>query len=120
MSLSIEMTSYVILTLVKLGGTENLLEALKAVRWLSKQRNAKGGFISTQDTILGLEALAEYAMTISTKNTDLSVLVTAKEIDVVHRLYNENRMLLKQIHLPVLPTIVEVSAEGKGCVLVQV
>ncbi|XP_029039421.1 murinoglobulin-1-like [Osmia bicornis bicornis] len=119
MSLSIEMTSYVILTLVKLGGTENLLEALKAVRWLSKQRNAKGGFISTQDTILGLEALAEYAMTISTKNTDLSVLVTAKEIDVVHRLYNENRMLLKQIHLPVLPTIVEVFAEGKGCILVQ-
>nr|XP_012138167.1 PREDICTED: murinoglobulin-1-like [Megachile rotundata] len=119
LSLSIEMTAYVILTLVKLGGNDNLTEALKAVRWISKQRNVEGGFKSTQDTILGLEAISEYAMVTSSKNTDLSVLLTAIEVDRVHRLYNDNRMVLTQIRLPVLPTSIEVSVEGEGCVLVQ-
>ncbi|KAK1121212.1 hypothetical protein K0M31_010519 [Melipona bicolor] len=116
--LSIEMTAYVILTLLKLGG-EHLIEALKAVRWISKQRNAEGGFTSTQDTVLGLEALTKYAMTIQHGNTDLSVLVTAKGVDYVYKLHNENRVILKQIRLAVLPTVVEIFAQGEGCVLVQ-
>lgn len=113
------MTAYVILTLLKLGG-EHLIEALKAVRWISKQRNAEGGFTSTQDTVLGLEALTKYAMTIHHGNTDLSVLVTAKGVDYVYKLHNENRVILKQIRLAVLPTVVEIFAQGEGCVLVQV
>ncbi|KAK2588934.1 hypothetical protein KPH14_001789 [Odynerus spinipes] len=59
--LSIEMTAYAVLSLVKLGGEDNMVDALKAVRWMSKQRNAEGGFTSTQDTVLGLEALTKYA-----------------------------------------------------------
>lgn len=118
--LSIEMTAYVILTLLKLG-EENLSEALKAVRWISKQRNSEGGFTSTQDTILGLEALTKYAMIVHHNNiTDLSVLVTAsKEVDDVYKLQDENRVILKQIRLPILPTIVEIFAQGEGCVLIQ-
>jgi heme-binding NEAT domain protein len=42
------MTSYAILTLVKAGGEENLMMALNAVKWISKQRNGQGGFVSTQ------------------------------------------------------------------------
>lgn len=113
------MTAYVILTLLKLGDG-HLIETLKAVRWISKQRNAEGGFTSTQDTVVGLEALTKYAMTVQHRNIDLSVLVTAKEVDYVYKLHNENRMVLKQIRLSVLPTIVEIFAQGKGCVLVQV
>ncbi|XP_066592787.1 alpha-2-macroglobulin-like protein 1 isoform X2 [Prorops nasuta] len=119
MSLSIEMTAYAVLSLVKLGGEENLVRALKAVRWMSKQRNAEGGFVSTQDTVLGLEALTKYAIAMSTNNTDLSVLVTAGEVDQVYRMYMDNKMVLTQIQLPALPTIVEIFAEGEGCVLVQ-
>lgn len=119
MSLSIEITAYAVLTLVKLGGEENMVHALKAVRWMSKQRNAEGGFSSTQDTVLALEALTKYAAAMSNNNTDLSVLVTASEVDHVYRTHNDNRMVLTQIKLPVLPTIVEIFAEGEGCVLVQ-
>lgn len=97
-----------------------MVEALKAVRWMSKQRNAEGGFTSTQDTVLGLEALTKYAAAMSSNATDLSVLVTASELDQVYRMHNDNRMVLTQIHLPVIPTIVEIFAEGEGCVLVQV
>lgn len=48
LGLSVEMTAYAILSFAKLGGEENLLQALNAVRWISKQRNANGGFVSTQ------------------------------------------------------------------------
>ncbi|KAL2717509.1 murinoglobulin-1-like [Vespula squamosa] len=117
--LSIEMTAYAVLSLVKLGGEENMVDALKAVRWMSKQRNAEGGFTSTQDTVLGLEALTKYALAMATNSTDLSVLVTASEVDHVYRINNDNRVVLIQIQLPTLPTIIEIFAEGEGCVLVQ-
>ena len=48
MGLSVEMTAYAVLSLVKLGGEQNLITALQAVRWISKHRNAQGGFVSTQ------------------------------------------------------------------------
>ena len=32
----------------------------KVVRWLISQRNDGGAFISTQDTVVGLQALATY------------------------------------------------------------
>lgn len=114
------MTAYAVLSLVKLGGEMNMVEALKAIRWMSKQRNAEGGFTSTQDTVLGLEALTRYATAMSSNTTDLSVLVTAGEVDQVYRMHNDNRMVLTQIRLPVVPTIVQIFAEGEGCVLVQV
>ncbi|KAI4503310.1 hypothetical protein M0802_001532 [Mischocyttarus mexicanus] len=117
--LSIEMTAYAVLSLVKLGGDENMVDALKAVRWMCKQRNAEGGFTSTQDTVLGLEALTKYALAMATNSTDLSVLVTASEVDYVHRMNNDNRDVLIRIQLPTLPTIIEIFAEGEGCVLVQ-
>lgn len=120
LGLSVEMTAYAILSLVKLGGETHMVNALKAVRWISKQRNAEGGFTSTQDTVLGLEALTKYAAAMSLSNTDLSVLITAAEIGHAFRMENENRLLYKQVQLPVLPTVVEIFAEGEGCVLVQV
>ena len=54
-ALSVEMTSYVLLSLVKLGSKQNMVDARSIVRWLSKQRNSEGGFISTQDTVVGLQ-----------------------------------------------------------------
>ena len=48
LGLSVEMTAYGVLSLVKLGGEQNLISALQAVRWISKHRNAQGGFVSTQ------------------------------------------------------------------------
>ncbi|CAK9803715.1 Mug1 [Anthophora plagiata] len=118
-TLSIEMTAYVILTLMKLGKEDTMVEAMKAVRWMSKQRNTKGGYTSTQDTVVGLEALTKYNMVVNPGKTDLSILITAKEVDYAYKLHEDNRMILRQIRLPVLPTNVEIFAQGTGCVLVQ-
>lgn len=57
MALSVEMTAYVLLSLVKLGDVNDLLNARSIVRWLSKQRNSEGGFIPTQDTIIALQVI---------------------------------------------------------------
>ena len=56
-ALNVEMTSYVLLSLVKLGSNQDLLKARSIVRWLSKQRNSEGGFISTQDTVVALQVI---------------------------------------------------------------
>lgn len=115
------MTSYAVLSLVKLGGEANTMEALRAVRWMSKKRNAEGGFSSTQDTVLGLEALTKYALAMANATaTELSVLLTANELEWMFKINDENRMILSYVELPTLPTSVEVFAEGEGCVLVQV
>jgi prenyltransferase beta subunit len=54
-ALSVEMTAYALLSLVKLGSKKDMTDARSIVRWLSKQRNSEGGFVSTQDTVVGLQ-----------------------------------------------------------------
>ncbi|XP_034554348.1 complement C4-B isoform X2 [Notolabrus celidotus] len=54
---TIETTAYALLTAVELEKTE---WANKAACWLTTQENYIGGFRSTQDTVMALEALAEY------------------------------------------------------------
>lgn len=68
-ALSVEMTSYILLSLVKLGSNDDLLKARSIVRWLSKQRNSEGGFISTQDTVVALQVFQKqkYSKIVSMK-----------------------------------------------------
>jgi CD109 antigen len=56
----IETTGYAALALLRLNDP---LNAAKAIRWLAAQRNANGGFGSTQDTVIALEAMTEAART---------------------------------------------------------
>uniref|UniRef100_UPI0037E806E7 complement C4-B n=1 Tax=Semicossyphus pulcher TaxID=241346 RepID=UPI0037E806E7 len=58
-AITIETTAYALLTAVELGHTE---WADKAACWLTTQENSFGGYRSTQDTIMALEALAEYEL----------------------------------------------------------
>ncbi|XP_071446763.1 murinoglobulin-1-like isoform X2 [Hetaerina americana] len=122
--MDIEITAYAILSLVKIGGSENLIHAFHAVRWISQQRNAKGGFVSTQDTVVALEALAKYATVFmnnkSGKNTNLAVSVQAVDFTHAFTIDNANRLLLHHKEIPVLPTGVDITATGEGCVLAQV
>ncbi|XP_041649275.1 complement C4-B [Cheilinus undulatus] len=58
-AITIENTAYALLAAVELQETE---WANKAACWLTTQENSHGGFRSTQDTIMALEALAEYEL----------------------------------------------------------
>ncbi|XP_069800344.1 complement C4-B-like [Dendropsophus ebraccatus] len=66
-ALAVETTSYALLTALL---QEDLPSAKKMYVWLSEQGNYGGGFKSTQDTVMALEALSEYWIKTDTSDED--------------------------------------------------
>lgn len=75
-SVNTEMTAYGLLTLIE---TKPYTEMIPIMRWLLNQRNDQGGFQSTQDTVVGLQALAKIAAKIAVTDNDLKMKVTYGE-----------------------------------------
>lgn len=73
-TLNVEVTAYALLTL--LSNVKNDSECLPILRWLLNQRNDQGGFEGTQDTVIGIEALANFAVKIATKECNVKIDVT--------------------------------------------
>lgn len=59
----IEITSYVLMALL-----QSPHENLPIAKWLIQQRNSHGGFKSTQDTVVGLQALIKFAQMTAPQN----------------------------------------------------
>lgn len=96
-SSNVELTGYGLLALLKSEASNNE-QCLSVMKWLLTQRNSRGGFVSTQDTVIGLDALAKYAERISSKNRDIIIEFeggnTKEMIEV-----NDTNALLRQSHL---------------------
>ncbi|KAM9341256.1 CD109 antigen [Symphorus nematophorus] len=73
-SAQIEMASYVLLALFRRG---SFVEGIELMKWLSKQRNHLGGYGTTQDTVIALQALAYYAAFSGANAIDLSLNISA-------------------------------------------
>nr|XP_029528522.1 complement C4-B-like [Oncorhynchus nerka] len=58
-AISVETTAYALLQTV---AEEDVTYATRIARWLTEQRQYGGGFRSTQDTVVALEALAKYSI----------------------------------------------------------
>ncbi|NWH49504.1 A2ML1 protein, partial [Fregata magnificens] len=119
----VEMTAYVLLAYLSQPqvSSADLSTASQIVRWLSKQQNPYGGFASTQDTVVALQALAKYAALTYGSNGDFTVTVmssTGTAQDFV--LHNSNRLVLQRAALHELPGTYRVQGRGQGCALVQV
>ncbi len=69
-SVNIEITAYALLALVEAG---KQAESIPIMKWLVAQRNEQGGFQSTQDTVVGLQALAKITEKIYVADTELTV-----------------------------------------------
>ncbi len=113
-SADIEATGYGCLALLKAG---DRLNAGRAAKWLVSQRNAFGGFNSTQDTVVALQALTSYAA-FQHADVDLLVTVETSEGKKELRITPENFDVLQVFELPVGERV-EISAEGKGEAIVQ-
>lgn len=87
----VEMTAYALLTLNKID-TER---ALPLVRWLTAQRNPNGGFSSTQDTVIGLQALGEYAEKTYDSKFDVQVNIRSGEDQHNFSVNAENSIVLQ-------------------------
>ncbi|XP_063425362.1 CD109 antigen-like [Mytilus trossulus] len=117
-ALDIEITSYVLLIYNLKNDTAN---GIKVVRWLNKQRNPFGGFISTQDTVITLQAITGLAEQVYTPQFRASLTVTGNEGNVYRfNVDNSNSLVLQMEDMPISTRRVRVEARGYGFTMVEV
>ncbi|XP_056329897.1 alpha-2-macroglobulin-like protein 1 [Danio aesculapii] len=121
-SVEVEMTAYVLLALLSgpsLPGF-GLSYSAGIVQWLGRQQNAFGGFSSTQDTVVALQALAKYSAAVFNPEGSIAVTVTSpsgqRNQFTVNR---KNRLLYQEKQLTETTGTYKLRADGKGCVFVQ-
>jgi CD109 antigen len=117
-SLNIEMTAYALQTYLE---AKRDVDVFHIMKWLISQRNSKGGFYSTQDTIVGLEALSKAAVLVcdNNKNIDINVKYGNDTKNSKFSVNNENAMVLQSHLLSTDTENVEVQAIGQGICVVQ-
>ncbi|XP_023373045.1 CD109 antigen [Otolemur garnettii] len=118
-SLDIEVAAYTLLSHFR---QFQLSEGIPIMKWLSSQRNSLGGFASTQDTIVALKALSEFAALMNTERTDIQVTVMgpSSPSPVKFLIDAHNRFLLQTAELAVLqPMDINISASGFGFAICQ-
>merc|ERR1719228_537122 len=119
-SKAVEMTAYTVLSLVL---RDEVPKALDSVKWLARQRNSQGGFVSTQDTVVALQALSLYSQRVTKIPLTMTVDVTEKH-ETVNKLntfsLNEgNALVLQTQKLTKLPSKLGLDTAGAGCAMVQ-
>lgn len=116
-SLDVEVTSYGLLALIH---AKRSADALPYFKWLLAQRNERGGFFGTQDTVVGLESLATYSKFIKSADNNVHLKIQANTIkDRTLEVNNENSLVLQTIKLPSDTSSVQLSASGRGFALFQ-
>uniref|UniRef100_A0A665UQP2 CD109 molecule n=1 Tax=Echeneis naucrates TaxID=173247 RepID=A0A665UQP2_ECHNA len=100
-SADIEMASYLLLAQHKLG---RVADGVGLMRWLSQQRNHRGGFGSTQDTIVALQALSAFAALGGSRDLDLTVKVAGDSTTVASfHIHRGNYLVLQSQQVGPLP-----------------
>ncbi len=114
-SAAVETTGYATLALLERGDSFNVS---RAARWLVSQRNAFGGFESTQDTVVGLQALIEFAAN-SKSEVDMTVELTSGDWSEQVVIDSSNADVTQTVEAPVGEPLA-LSAAGVGEVVAQV
>uniref|UniRef100_A0A8C4QQE4 Uncharacterized protein n=1 Tax=Eptatretus burgeri TaxID=7764 RepID=A0A8C4QQE4_EPTBU len=117
---SIETAAYALLAHLKLGLIE---EGLPIMNWLSQQRSHLGGFVSTQDTVVALEAMSAFAIEMSRGDFNLQLTVYTTVMQNTLSINHENALLLQKVQIPTVETLgsltVNVQAKGTGFAILQ-
>ena len=114
-SVAIEATGYATLALIEHGDVFN---ASRAAKWLVSQRNAYGGYGSTQDTVVALQALTEYS-TDARADVDLTISIEAAGEKNDLKITQDNFDVLQVVEVPVNEEVM-ISVEGRGEAIAQV
>lgn len=81
--------------LTLLQSIEDVSELLPIVRWLLNQRNDQGGFEGTQDTIVGIEALANFAVKIANKENNVNIDISAADTKCSFNVNKDNSLVFQ-------------------------
>uniref|UniRef100_A0A8C8DNJ9 Alpha-2-macroglobulin-like n=1 Tax=Oryzias sinensis TaxID=183150 RepID=A0A8C8DNJ9_9TELE len=120
-SLSVEITSYVLMA--KLGASptsEDLGYASSIVRWLSGQQNYYGGFSSTQDTVVALQALALYSSLVFTPGGSSTVTLQSPSGQLTFHVNPDNKLLYQESMLQKMTGSYNLEVKGSACASVQI
>ncbi|KAM6987443.1 alpha-2-macroglobulin-like [Tautogolabrus adspersus] len=121
LSISVEMTSYVLLAILSVPPpVEELGYATGIVRWLTSQQNYYGGFSSTQDTVVALQALALYSTLVFSPEGSSSVKVKSSSGELDFEVNKDNKLLYQEQLLKDLTGKYTVEVKGSACASVQI
>jgi CD109 antigen len=116
-SVNVEMSAYAMQAFVEAG---NETEAVQIMKWLIAQRNENGGFQSTQDTVVGLQALSKLASRIYVQNSTIDIKLDYNEGLTTQLNVNPSNSLILQKHeLPSNVKDIQVTATGQGFSILQ-
>nr|XP_055052356.1 alpha-2-macroglobulin-like [Misgurnus anguillicaudatus] len=120
-SLSVEISSYVLLAVLTSDSvtTVELGYANRIVSWLVKQQNAYGGFSSTQDTVVALQALSLYATKVFSSDGFSTVTVQSAGDSHNFDVNQDNKLLYQEKKLTNVPGKYSIEVKGSSCVSVQ-
>lgn len=117
-SVNVEMTAYALQALIAAGRDT---DGISTMKWLISQRNENGGFNSTQDTVVGLQALSKLAAKIYDDNSDIEVTIKSDSPTPTTITVNStNALILQKYEVPPSSRHFEVLAKGKGFSILQI
>ncbi|NXW64348.1 CO4 protein, partial [Eurystomus gularis] len=112
-AVSVETTAYALLQTLLVRDIEY---ARPIATWLTERRNYGGGYCSTQDTVVALEALSAYSIqTLNSASTNLTVELRTpgRQQDYTITLTDSDEVIQKQLQFE-LGRKLEVSVHGRG------
>ena len=115
----VESTAYALMASMDRG---DLLTANRAAKWLARNRNSAGGWRSTQDTVLALEALAKFAAVADGHTGEVTLDFSAtdgSQIGSTMSVTAANADVLQMIDVDSPTPTVTVQSQGIGAVLVS-
>uniref|UniRef100_A0AAY4ACP1 Alpha-2-macroglobulin-like protein 1 n=1 Tax=Denticeps clupeoides TaxID=299321 RepID=A0AAY4ACP1_9TELE len=122
-SLAVEISSYVLLAVLTKPQltTADLGYASRIVTWLVKQQNPYGGFSSTQDTVVALQALALYSTKVFGSDDPSTVTVqSAAGKKYQFEVTQHNKLLYQEAALQDVTGKYSIEVKGSSCASVQV
>ncbi|XP_018026231.1 alpha-2-macroglobulin isoform X3 [Hyalella azteca] len=118
-ALAVETTSYALLAMLNADVPQAQDLGPQIVKWISSMRNSQGGFVSTQDTVLALQALALYESHQTQEPLDLSITAVGQGLSAQFKVTEKNKLLTQRAEVDVVPNTVTLDLAGTGCSLVQ-
>ncbi|XP_060092738.1 alpha-2-macroglobulin-like protein 1 [Heteronotia binoei] len=99
---------------------DDIAEASQAAQALVSKQNPYGGFSSTQDTVVALQALSRYAALTYREMEGVQVLVKSTTgFQHEFHINKGNRLVLQQVPLPEVPGQYKTEVSGSGCAYAQ-
>lgn len=117
----VEITAYILMSIAKGPNVsqDELAFMAQVSVWIIRQQNPYGGFRSTQDTVVALQALSAYAKLIFNPNAQHSIQLIAQNKQFSNITLNKDNRLLVQRQSLSVPGNYSIGISGIGCCLIQ-